>query len=666
MKNRKFPKWIIFIIIIIVVIIAALFLVKNQKSNKQSASSTEDVIVKDNVYVIDENNAPDQITDNSLVYDEKPEYEEGDVLVAGIIDGAEDGFIRRVTNVEKKDGDYIVETEPALLTDVFEKASIIKRFVLTDDGMEEVGFQSETTADGGIINNAMIQTSGSYSAIQLSNTKKEKSADTANNSEESESEDEDDDDDEKDYWLGKSEEIEDDPLTISYDAGLDAWLELDIEIKDDDIKCGLSIETKAEADVTADFGKSLEKEFETAILSKRLPNYQIMAGIVPIVVTNKVEITVGAEANLEGNVEISYNPSIESSLGVLYDSKKGKIEPIKKCEKNIDALQWDTQAGISGDGEAKIDVHYITKLYGKAGIDISAGVYGSVEGAAKLAANGNKEMELSGNLDLEIGPELEGNLVIDIPVFTKDNIEKKIFDSSLPKFWSRHWEVGGTIESESDKNTGDTSQETSTSQSDTGNLGTTYKTRFADVNQIEQASVFQFDIPSGWKVESEEVGALTDYIQEKIVISNNRGVTVTYWDIPQEEIGGHSGVSMVQANVTKAADSDFVTTVRDPESAADLADVDKFMVARVHIIGELYMPTDSEFTPIDGATFFALVPTSYLGDREFVGQAGNVDEFSFYHYGWYAFIAEAPDGQFTAKEEQEVIQILQSFKEVYD
>ena len=89
MKNRKFPKWIIFIIIIIVAIIAALILVKNQKSNKQSASSTEDVIVKDNVYVIGENNAPDQITDNSLVYDEKPEYEEGDVLVAGIIEGAE-------------------------------------------------------------------------------------------------------------------------------------------------------------------------------------------------------------------------------------------------------------------------------------------------------------------------------------------------------------------------------------------------------------------------------------------------------------------------------------------------------------------------------------------------------------------------------------------------
>ena len=120
---------------------------------------------------------------------------------------------------------------------------------------------------------------------------------------------------------------------------------------------------------------------------------------------------------------------------------------------------------------------------------------------------------------------------------------------------------------------------------------------------------------------------------------------------------------MAQANISKAADSDFVTGVRDPESEADLAETEKYMVARVHIVGELNPRMDSDFSPAD-ATFFALVPTSYLGDREFMGQAGDVDEFSFNYLGLHAFIAEAPDGQFTGTEEQEVIQILQSFKEI--
>ena len=191
-----------------------------------------------------------------------------------------------------------------------------------------------------------------------------------------------------------------------------------------------------------------------------------------------------------------------------------------------------------------------------------------------------------------------------------------------------------------------------------GNLGTTYKTRFAEANTLD-APVFQFDVPFGWSVTTEQVGKPGDQIQEQVVISNKRGVTVTYWDLSQS-LGGQSGVSMLQANISKAADSDFVAKVRDPESEEDLANTQNFMVARVHIVGEMDMKRDSEFSPMD-RTFFAVVPTSYLGDREFVGQAGNVDEFSFNYGGLYAFIAESPDGTFSDKEERDVIQILKSF-----
>ena len=47
---------------------------------------------------------------------------------------------------------------------------------------------------------------------------------------------------------------------------------------------------------------------------------------------------------------------------------------------------------------------------------------------------------------------------------------------------------------------------------------------------------------------------------------------------------------------------------------------------------------------------------------EFAGQAGDVDEFSFDYPTPVAFIAEAPDGTFTEKEEEQVIRILKSFK----
>lgn len=39
-------------------------------------------------------------------------------------------------------------------------------------------------------------------------------------------------------------------------------------------------------------------------------------------------------------------------------------------------------------------------------------------------------------------------------------------------------------------------------------------------------------VPWGWKIESEEVGNGLDEIDEKVVLTNEKGVTVTYWAWP--------------------------------------------------------------------------------------------------------------------------------------
>lgn len=95
----------------------------------------------------------------------------------------------------------------------------------------------------------------------------------------------------------------------------------------------------------------------------------------------------------------------------------------------------------------------------------------------------------------------------------------------------------------------------------------------------------------------------------------------------------------------------------------DCSDLGEFMVARVHITGEMMAGIDDDYVPVD-STLFAVIPTSRLGEIEFAGQAGDVDEFSFDYPTPVAFIAEAPDGTFTEKEEEQVIRILKSFKVV--
>lgn len=327
MKNKKIRGWIILILIVIAGIIALLVALKrNKKESFDQVTNADGAIVKENVQVINEENAPDQVTENALVYiSNNPKYKKGDVLVSGIIDGADAGFIRRVTNVSKKNDVYVYETEPALLTDVFEEAHIIRRFQLTEEGVEEDDF-SENKND--IINNSSFQNS-TYSVIQLteedsnSGIKYKQSLIDDYEFDLTPEEDNGDEDEDDEDWI-----------SVSSKGGLSVWEEITVEIEDGDIKCGISLQSKAEASIVAKYNLEEEKEFEKTIFSKNLPNYQfLVAGWIPMVVTNEVDAILNADAKLEGNLTISYTPSVEGALGFLYDSKKGKVNRLKSLKK---------------------------------------------------------------------------------------------------------------------------------------------------------------------------------------------------------------------------------------------------------------------------------------------------------------------------------------------
>jgi len=188
--------------------------------------------------------------------------------------------------------------------------------------------------------------------------------------------------------------------------------------------------------------------------------------------------------------------------------------------------------------------------------------------------------------------------------------------------------------------------------------GTIYVTRYGKVNVCDKTA-FQFEIPNGWKVDHEELGSVSDIIQEQVILKNSRGVKITYWDCTRKLQGGSQ--SMLKAQITKADASSFVPGYPSGTNK-DCSDLGEFMVGRIHVTGEMLIKLDKDFSPID-STSFAVIPTSYLGERTFMGQAGLVGEFSFDYPKPIAFIAEAPEGKFTAQEEKDVIRILRSFKE---
>ena len=636
MKKKILRTIIVFVVLFVAMLIVILGYNKLQDRNKQK----EDTIVKKNVKVItsetNKEKQPVSVTDDSIIFNLNPGYKEGDVIVSGITSTSKNGFIRKVIGIENKGDNYVIKTEPAVLTDVFEKDQIYKRIKLTEEGNKSASYSIGKDGNNGAVQvqNAMSEIDNSYRTIMLADKKE---TDDENNGTE--------------YVFGQKFEKESDPFTISGEAEFDVWLDIKIEIKHGNITCGMAIKSKEGGKILLKCGKDWNKEKEWGLWEKSLPNYEFVVAGIPIVVTNKLELNAEAGAELEGNIGLSYELTSETTTGFEFKSKTGKVKEIKEIDYDSDGLQWET-ISVSGEASAKIAIHYISKLYGCSGIDVSAGILGKAEGEANQTANTDLEGGYAGSLELSINPEIQGELIVDIPVFAEDLKKQPLFEAKMKPLWSKHWE--SSVKWKDDLE-----------WTETGKQGSKYITRYSEVNNIA-CPVFQFDVPWGWKIESEEVGNGLNEIDEKVVLTNEKGVTVTYWAC-QHQLGGRSEL-MLKADISKVADSEFKPTIPDgvgvDESSADepYANLGTMIVAKIHVTGEMDMKIDTEYSDCD-SVFYAVVPEAYVGEREFIGQAGEVDEFSFPYPTPYAFIAESADGTFTAGEEKQIINILKSFKE---
>lgn len=409
MKKRN--KRIFWVVVLLVLVSVSTLSVLGYKKSHNNKDKDENNVVKDNVKIITEESdkQPILVEDDKITFDSNPRYKKGDVIVSGITSSAPNGFIRNVTGVQKTKGKYIIQTEPAVLTDVFEKAHIYKRIELAESQNESESYHIKNM--NAVTNE--LQSSNILCKIE-------------------------DEDNGTDYMSGKSFEEKEDPVSLSGEAGTSAWVEVSIDIVHGDIKCGIAIRTKEGAKASLECSASYSKELEKQLLTKKLPDYQFIVAGIPIVVTNELEIYTEAEINLEGNIGVSYELTAETTQGFNYNSKTGKVEEINQVTCESDGLQWNT-ISISGDTSMGSSVHLITKLYDASGMDMSLKIAGKAEGEAKVTTN--KELDgYAGSLDLSIVPEIKGEIVVDTPVFDKNLLKQPLFEAALKPLWEKHWE----------------------------------------------------------------------------------------------------------------------------------------------------------------------------------------------------------------------------------
>ena len=187
-----------------------------------------------------------------------------------------------------------------------------------------------------------------------------------------------------------------------------------------------------------------------------------------------------------------------------------------------------------------------------------------------------------------------------------------------------------------------------------GNLKNTYSTNYGEANAITFPS-FSFDYPEGWKVETEEITPSS----ERVVISNNKGVEVTYWYFggARELTGATRAINVV--DVTKVTDANFI-----PEyvQAEDHSSLGNFVVGKLDTKEQCDMLGDGEFKKVeDDIIRYALLPESEIGQKEEMLIAG-LPTFSFWYSGHISLIASSESGKFSDKEEKEVVSIISSFR----
>lgn len=410
MKNgKRYRKFIISgIIALVVLILVGLVLVVQIGRNKNDG----DVIVKENVSVITSESEESvqlfEVTEDTLVFGKKPEYSKGDIVVAGILESAQEGFIRKVLEITQQGNQYLVKTEPAVLTDVFEEAHIIETIELSDDGAQEMAFSQEK--------GKMILVSAT----------------------------------EKKYPFFKEFEYKLMPgVNVNGQVGLRIWLEIQMDIHKGEIEIGFTVHDETEGEVFIGCDAEEKVTLEKELLSRKLANIQFMVGTVPIVITNKLEAELAGEVYLEGQLGTTVEIASQNAAGFLYSSKTGKVQNKSGREYFSDGVQWNTETKASGGEELGVYLHLVSKLYDSTGVDVKTGIAEKVEG--EVAAN-LKEVEdgvkYVGSVDMVVYPKLSGNLVVTVPVVDKKLVDTMLFEVPLDPFWEKHWDSGENWEEE--------------------------------------------------------------------------------------------------------------------------------------------------------------------------------------------------------------------------
>ncbi|MBQ6936721.1 MAG: hypothetical protein IJN49_09265, partial [Clostridia bacterium] len=440
-------------------------------------------------------------------------------------------------------------------------------------------------------------------------------------------------------------------------ASAKVWLELKIDIENNEITWSLTANDEIQSHILIGCGASYEKEFEKELFSKQLPNIQIMAGPVPIVLTNEVGANLEFEAGIAGEIGTSIDITQTSKNGFVYTSKDGSVKEINNGELSSGGVECTTGTKATGSAKAGVILSLTTLFYDCSGAELGLGVEATADGEIALHDKTlETEEKYYGKLALAISPCISGNIIVQIPVIDDDLYEMEIFKVELKPFWEKVWENKPT--------------EPSTTEISTSTVTKNQNSMYKNVCETQRAHkykltapIFSFNYPDNWTINEQ---TFKDLGEEIISIKNERGVVIRFVETATADgfsaanYGG--GYRLEEAKLTSVKPATFMP---GKIQGSDFSSLGEFTVAKMEVYGYYDMLSQTgELIEYDGGTMYTVVPKSYVSEHSGIKQykgKGYWDVLSWKYPAPVAIIATSPDGTFTTQEEKEIVNILSTF-----
>ena len=294
--------------------------------------------------------------------------EVGDVIVSDLCDLAPDGFLRKITEIRQENGQTVLATRQAALTEAIRSCTVEDSVVITRAMVDSLWLADGVTLQSG----KDVSTSFNLDLDLIL------------------------------FDADGSFQTETDRITVSGTAEFTAKIDWDMEIDNWKLEeFEFALERKMDLSVDLNVAAGFEWPLvEKKIAEFTMSNYIIMVGIVPITFQPKIEVKL--KCAIDGSVQVSYGYS-------LVETTRNGSRYIHGQWENIDEKSKETNTGgmeVLGELRAKLSfgTRNSVKVYGLVGPYIEGMGFVQATAAATASQEGLEiEAQIEAGADVSLG-----------------------------------------------------------------------------------------------------------------------------------------------------------------------------------------------------------------------------------------------------------------------